>query len=91
MGAPIPDESADGAKIDTKIEEEDESRRNELVAISRSRELAPPVQTLSRAVTPELAPDSMASRMLGDQHGGFLEQVLGEVSFDKMGSRIVVV
>jgi len=91
MGSPVTEENVGGAGLEAEIKEQDEVFRNELAAIVQTCELVPPVRPVSRAVTPELTPDSMASRIPGFLGAVSPGVVPEELSFDRMGSRIIPV
>jgi glucosamine-6-phosphate deaminase len=87
MGTPTGDENVGRSRLDTEIEEQQGLVRQEFATIAGSIALAPPVKPLSRAVTPELFPDSMGSRisaLASTPHALASE----DLSFDRMGSRI---
>jgi glucosamine-6-phosphate deaminase len=87
MGTPTGDENVGKSRLDTEIKEQQGLVREEFAAIAKSIALAPPVKPLSRAVTPELFPDSMGSRipsLVSAPHALAPE----DLSFDRMGSRI---
>ena len=59
----IPEDDKCEKSLERDIIEQNDTARQELAAISQKQELAPPSTPLPRAVTPELTPDSMASRI----------------------------
>ena len=89
MGTPVANENENVERLglDTEIKKQQELAREELAAISEKIALAPPITPLSRAVTPELFPDSMASRIPPFvSHAN--ELTPEDLSFDRMQSRI---
>lgn len=87
MGTRVADAQLSSSGLAGETRERQDSASAELSAISKDMKLAPPVQLPSRAVTPELFPDNMASRV-----PAFIERSrspeLADLSFDKMSSRI---
>lgn len=86
---PVTDVNVGRLGLDAELKAQQEQAKKELATIAESQELAPPIEPLSRAVTPELSPDSMASRIPRSAKGATFGVVTDELSFDRMGSRIV--
>jgi glucosamine-6-phosphate deaminase len=87
MGTPVAKENVGRLGLDTEIKNQPELAREELATIAKRIALAPPIKPLSRAVTPELYPDSMASRIPAfASHPNALTPE--DLSFDRMESRI---
>lgn len=64
-----------------------DSASAEMLAIVDNTKLAPPAQSISRATTPDLFPDSMESRVAGSPNR-VPSPGMEELSLDSMGSRI---
>jgi len=87
MSTPVANENVGRLGLDTEIKEQQELAREELATITKRIALAPLIRPLSRVVTPELFPDSMASRIPAfASHPNALTPE--ELSFDKMETRI---
>ena len=89
MGTPVANENENVGRLglDTKIKKQQELAKEEFAAIAKKSALVPPTKPLSRAVTPELFPDSMASRIppFVSYPNGLTPE---DLSFDRMQSRI---
>jgi hypothetical protein len=71
----------------TGTRDRQDSANEEMLAKTIKGSLAPPAQSISRASTPDLLPDNMASRVairIDDLQLSDME----DLSFDRMGSRI---
>jgi len=85
-GTPVKD-NIGRRKLDLEIEEQKEIATRELAAISQRHELAPPSTPQARPVTPDLTPDSMASRI--PEFSKIMQHNLAtdDFSFDRMDGR----
>jgi len=87
-GTPVTEENLGRKKLDMEIKENQEAARREFAVVSQKHELAPPVTPLPRAITPELTPDCMASRIPGLLERTQHSLISDEFSFDRMGGRV---
>lgn len=88
MGTPITEVNIGKLQLDKEIEESQRQAKQELSTILEVPELAPP-QALARALTPELRPDSMSSRIPEIMSGVAYSSIPEELSFERMSARIV--
>ena len=86
MGSPIT-ENDGKSRSEIGNRKRQDSASEEFTTLTGNLKLAPPAKRLSRAVTPDLFPDNMASRIPAST-GAPLSPGLEDLSFDRMGSRI---
>jgi hypothetical protein len=70
-----------------EVRDRQDSASAEMLAIIDSTRLAAPMQSVSRATTPDLFPDSMESRVVGSSSRA-LSPSIEDLSLDRMSSRI---
>lgn len=88
MGTPITEMNVGRMRLEKEIEQQHNQAKKEFAAITCVSELAPPAQPHSRAVTPDLDPESMASRIPGLLSSASYGLIPGELLIGRMDSRI---